>query len=60
MASVATSTRTSATKPRFRRAESLRNEHVMFADEISADDEKFSPKVEVKLSEFRKRNQEDY
>ena len=30
-------------KPRFKRAESLKNEHVVFADEISPEDEKFSP-----------------
>lgn len=35
---------------KFKRSESLKNEHVIFADEICAEDEKFSPHPEVQAA----------
>jgi hypothetical protein len=43
------SRRQSQIQARFRakRAESIKNDHVMFADEIKDDDEKFTPNIDV-------------
>ena len=50
-------------RPRFKRAESLKNEHVVFADEISAEDEKFSPpaahEIEAKIEGILHNREED-
>ena len=49
--SAAASASMASKSSRFKRAESLRNEHVMFADEISPEDEKFSPVTDKTLEE---------
>ena len=43
-----------AARYRAKRAESIKNDHIIFADEIKEDDEKFTPNPGIHDSEVRK------